>query len=124
MRPHRHKSDGVSKRLISATNTERTLADKRQRDDLKDRVAPMLAGQQCFDPDACNVCVQEVEARMACFRGKALLLFYLASAFPQSSRSHLLAVLSRVAPGLHKYIGQLNSESALSVFVLARDAIF
>ena len=59
---------------------------------------------------------------MACFRGKALILFDLDSAFPQSSRSHLLAVLSRVAPGSHKYIGQLNSESALSVFALARDA--
>ena len=62
----------------------------------------------------CNVCVQEVKARMACFRGKALLLFYPDSAFPQSLRSHLLAGLSRVAPGSHRYIGQLNSESALS----------
>jgi len=51
---------------------------------------------------------------MACFRGKALILFDLDSAFPQSSRSHLLAGLSRVAPGSHRYIGQLNSESSLS----------
>ena len=58
---------------------------------------------------------------MARFRGKALLLFGLDSAFPQSSRSHFLAWLSRVAPGLHKYIGQLNSKSALSVFVLPRE---
>ena len=52
-----NKSDGVSKRLISATNTERALADETQRDDLKDRGAPLLAGQQCLDPDACNACV-------------------------------------------------------------------
>ena len=58
---------------------------------------------------------------MACFRGRALLLFDLDSAFPQRSRSHFLAGLSRVAPGSHKYIGQLNSESALSVFALPRE---
>jgi len=65
-------SSGISKRLISATNTERALADRTQSDKLIDRIAPLLDGQRCFAPDACNVCVQEVEARLATADGSTV----------------------------------------------------